>query len=209
MPLTILLTLIVVSLLFALRKVSAENKELKRKITENIGFLRQLQTKDSLTQVMTRRRFLPLVEEELRRAKRNHTPMALIACDLDFFYQYNQLHGRDAGDECLYKIAQTLDNSVKRAGECVCRLGGEEFWILLPHVDERQAIALAKILRKKVNELNIPHGDSAIAQYVTMSMGVVSFIPTEDDELKEWMWAAENALNTAKNDGRDRFHVAE
>ena len=209
MPLIILLTLIVICLLFVLRKVSTENKELKRKLAENTTFLQQLQTKDPLTQVMTRHQFIPLVEEELRRARRNHFSMALIACDLDFFNRYNEINGHIAGDECLYKIAQTLDSSVKRAGECVCRMGGEEFWVLLPNVDERQAIDLANILRKKVQELKITHGDPAIAEYVTMSMGIVSFVPSEEDELKEWMWAAENALNTAKNEGRDRYHIAE
>ncbi|OKH17077.1 diguanylate cyclase [[Limnothrix rosea] IAM M-220] len=206
--LIVFLTLIIIGLLIVLRKLKNENAELKLKVAEDLEFLQQMRTKDPLTQVLSRQHFMPLVEQEFQRGKRNQQPMSLIACDLDLFQQYNEAYGQIVGDECLYGIAQVIDRNVKRAGECVCRMGSEEFWILLPNVTETKAIGLAKIIQEQVRKLAIPYEGSPIAPYVTVSMGIVSFIPTAEDDLSVWLRSVEIAAAKAVEEGGDRYHVA-
>lgn len=208
MPVIILLTFIILCLLFLLRRLSSENKELKQKVLEDMAFLQQLQTQDTLTQVMSRQQFMSFVELEFQRAKRNEQPLSLIACDLDYFYDYQQHYGNFMADESLFAIAQAIDGSVKRAGECVGRVAWEKFWILLPNVPEDKAIALAKIIQTAVRKLDIDYEHSPGLPTVTLSMGIVSFIPTAEDELPAWMRSVEMAVETAKDKGGDRYYVA-
>ncbi|AFY39643.1 diguanylate cyclase [[Leptolyngbya] sp. PCC 7376] len=208
MPVIIVLTIIIICLLFVLRKVRAENKELKQRIAEDLDFFRQVREKDPLTQVMTKEQFMPLVEQEFQRAKRNQQSMSLIACNLDCFEQYRKAYGEMTTDDSLYTIAQAIDGMVKRAGECVARTAWARFWVLLPNIEEEKAIDLAKIIKEKINGLAIPHQDSPIADHVTISMGIVSLMPAEDDELADWIGSVDISVEKAKEEGGDRWHVA-
>jgi len=89
--------------------------------------------------------------------------------------------GHDNGDKILQIIAQTLRDSFRRSGEIVCRYGGEEFIVILPNTTRDEAMKRADYGRKVVEELKIPHPDSSIGPYVTVSGGVESIIPTNDD----------------------------
>ena len=207
-PILVLLTLIVIALLFVLRQLKTENKELKRQVAEDREFLQQLRTNDPLTQVMARQQFMPLIEQEFQRAKRNRQPLSLISCSVDHLHQYQRDYGNFMADESLYAIAQTIDGAVKRAGECVGRMGWERFWILLPNVPEDKAIALAEIIQEKVHALGIPYENSPITSKLTISMGIVSFIPSAEEELTVWTRSVEIAMEKAKEEGGDRWHVA-
>ncbi len=205
----IFLVLIIAGLLTVLRKLKKENGELKLKVAEDRElFLQQMRTKDPLTQVLSRQHFMSLLDQEFQRGKRNKQPISLIACDVDYFKQYNDIYGQIAGDECLYAIAQVIDSNVKRAGECVCRMGSEEFLILLPNVTEQKAVDLAKIIQEKVRKLAIPYDNSPTAFHISLSMGIVSFIPTAEDKLAVWLRSVEIAANKAKEEGGDCYHVA-
>ncbi|MCW8931452.1 MAG: diguanylate cyclase [Gammaproteobacteria bacterium] len=157
---------------------------------------------DGLTEIPNRRYFDEYLMLELRRAKRNKQIMSLLLCDLDYFKQFNDTYGHLAGDDCLRKVATTLTSNMKRAGDCVARFGGEEFTILLPDTSLNTAVQIAERLRNKINNLKIPHADSKINQFVTISIGVAS---TETiQKADELLAQADINLYAAKNKGRNR-----
>jgi diguanylate cyclase (GGDEF)-like protein len=209
MPLILFLLFIIICLLFVLRKLRLINQGLKLKIAEDVQFLQQISRVDPLTQVMDQQQFSHLLSQEWQRARRNQQPLAVILCDVDYLGLFNSTHGQLAGDDALFAIAQTLDSTVKRAGECVGRLGGDEFWILLPNINQSDAVDLAKLLQSKIHGLAIAHEASPISEIMTVSMGLGSVIPADETYLQDFQRAVELACGKAKEAGRDRWCVTD
>ena len=167
--------------------------------------LQRLANIDSLTQISNRHCFDSNLDQQWRRCLREHKPIALILCDVDYFKAYNDLYGHPTGDRCLQNIAQAISQTIKRPNDLVARYGGEEFAIILPNTDLEGAIYVAENVKFQVKELKIPHIGSKINPYVTISCGVTSHIPTQELSA-EWLIAlADRALYEAKEQGRDRL----
>ena len=99
--------------------------------------------------------------------------------DIDYFKAFNDAAGHQAGDDCLRQVAQTLRESLHRAGDVVARYGGEEFVILLPETDSEHASLIAESLRERIEQLGIEHIASPMGR-VTVSIGVASIAPPRD-----------------------------
>lgn len=166
--------------------------------------LKRLANVDGLTQVANRRRFDECLQSEWRRCMREKHPLSLILCDVDSFKAYNDTYGHQAGDETLVKVAQAILNSVKRAGDLVARYGGEEFAVVLPNTHAAGALEVAEIIRQSVRDLGIPNVNSAVSEYVTVSLGVSTIIPIRQLAAESLVAAADRALYRAKSQGRDR-----
>ncbi len=175
------------------KKLNALNKEL-----ENFSFL------DGLTQIANRRMFDNTLELEWNHAKRDKQPFSLIMIDIDFFKQYNDSYGHTQGDKCLKLIAKTLSSTLKRNTDLVSRYGGEEFVILLPNTDLKQANILAEKCRTNILKENIIHETSSVSDIVTISLGVSSIIPINFIEPSTLINEADNFLYQAKEEGRNR-----
>jgi len=160
---------------------------------------------DALTEVGNRRRFDQMLESELNRAQRSGRPLSLIYLDVDHFKQFNDTYGHGAGDDCLRRLASTLSKRLYRSGDFIARYGGEEFMVLLPYTDEEQVWYLAEELNRAVDELAIPHSASRVADWVTLSMGVVTSVPDAHASPREIVEAADRALYAAKHAGRHRI----
>lgn len=171
--------------------------------------LERIANLDGLTQVPNRRRFDDYLEREWRRLARDGQPLSLILCDIDYFKRYNDYYGHQSGDACLQAVAQALDSAVKRPADLVARYGGEEFAIILPNTAAEGAVHVAKLLRMEVKHLAIPHAQSSASPHVTLSMGVSSTVPTFDTSAGELIAIADKALYTAKDGGRDAYHLLE
>ena len=131
-------------------------------------------------------------------------------CDVDYFKQYNDLYNHLAGDLCLKHIAKTLENIFHRAGDLVARYGGEEFVIILPNTDSDTALQMAKTLCEKIEGLNIPHSNSSVSKYVTLSAGVATWADGETQlSAQSLIEASDQALYQAKHNGRNRVEMAE
>lgn len=166
--------------------------------------LQKLTNTDSLTQVGNRRCFDSYLMQKWTESQSAGKYLSLILCDVDYFKLYNDNYGHLHGDDCLLRLAQVMKRSLKGTDSLVARYGGEEFAIILPHTLPEQALDWAEILRKDVIKLQIPHIKSKIAEYVTISLGVVSMIPNPQVSINEFVGIADMALYEAKKLGRNQ-----
>lgn len=196
------------------QQLQQQNERLEREIRdrraveaalqEAIRELKQLVNLDGLTQLANRRRFDQYLEIEWRRLGREGLPLSLILCDVDFFKSYNDTYGHQAGDQCLYNIAEVLRVTIKRPADLVARYGGEEFAIILPNTPLEGAFQLAEDIQHQVRALAIPHLASKIDDCITISLGVAAVIPTVKFSPERLVAAADRALYQAKSQGRNR-----
>jgi diguanylate cyclase (GGDEF)-like protein len=128
--------------------------------------------------------------------------------DVDFFKNFNDRYGHLAGDTCLQAVARAVAGRMVRAGDLLARYGGEEFVVVLPHADAKGAYKFALSLCKAVADLRIPHAASAVADYVTVSIGVAAMVPDRQSTGSQALALADQALYTAKQHGRNRVCMA-
>lgn len=178
------------------QQLGAANQELQR-----------LATLDGLTQVGNRRCFDQHLEREWGRALREQMPLALIFCDIDFFKLYNDTYGHQQGDTCLRQVAQAMSSAIERSTDLVARYGGEEFVVVLPHTSINDAVHVGDRLRATIEAMHLPHSSSPIANHVTLSLGIASWIPQPADRPEMLLAAADQALYMAKAGGRNCIKV--
>lgn len=179
-------------------KLDEVNKELKK-----------LATQDALTGIANYRRFADFYEYEWRRAYRNTRPISIILIDVDYFKEYNDTYGHQAGDDCLRSVAQKIKKIVNRPGDLTSRYGGDEFAIILSETDERGVRSIAETVRDEVEGLRICHAkNTGGAGQVTLSIGCATTIPKKNDDPSLLVKAADQALYKSKRRGRNRVSVA-
>jgi len=167
--------------------------------------LKRMLLTDGLTGIFNRRYLDEKLAEEWGRARRNQQRLSLVMIDVDHFKAYNDLHGHQAGDECLRSVAQALKNALWRPGDVVTRYGGEEFACVLPDTDLEGALLVAQRLGEAVQGLKLPHGRSCVGEWVTISQGVAVTPFDHSVDMREWLAAADAQLYAAKAAGRNRF----
>jgi diguanylate cyclase (GGDEF)-like protein len=163
---------------------------------------------DGLTGLANRRRFDEVLQQELRRARRQCEPVSLVLLDVDRFKSYNDRYGHPMGDECLRRIAGAVSGALWRPGDLAARYGGEEMAVVLPGTEIVGAVLIAERLRSAVAALAIEHADSDEG-IATVSAGVASIVPLRGDETAATVTAAADAaLYQAKRGGRNRVCAA-
>jgi diguanylate cyclase (GGDEF)-like protein len=158
---------------------------------------------DSLTGIANRRKFDEMLASEWARAARDGSAIGLAILDLDFFKQFNDSYGHQAGDLCLQQVARALGESLRRPADLLARYGGEEFVALLPGTDLAGATALAETMRESLARLNITHASTSLGR-VTLSAGVAVAQPRPGSSPDDLVRAADAALYDAKEAGRNR-----
>ncbi|MEW6164718.1 MAG: diguanylate cyclase [Pseudomonadota bacterium] len=166
--------------------------------------LEQLALRDGLTEIPNRRRFEEVYVQEWRRCLRAGSPLSLLVADIDHFKLFNDSRGHAAGDEVLKRIARTIQATLRRAGDFAARYGGEEFAILLPGAVAEGAKAIAEQIREQVERLAIPHAESPVAPYVTISIGGATLVPAIADPPPDFFCSADSHLYDAKRAGRNK-----
>ncbi|MBW4460366.1 MAG: PAS domain S-box protein [Nodosilinea sp. WJT8-NPBG4] len=169
--------------------------------------LEHLATHDGLTQVANRRSFDTYLQQEWGRLLRAQAPLSLILCDIDHFKQYNDTYGHPAGDVCLQRVAQALEQVAKRPADLVARYGGEEFALVLPDTDRAGAEAIARAIQQALVELALFHGASPLVQRITLSLGIACVMPCVEQQPQTLVDQADAALYAAKQQGRDCYRV--
>ncbi|RZA32226.1 MAG: diguanylate cyclase, partial [Lysobacteraceae bacterium] len=164
---------------------------------------------DPLTGIANRRQFDACLEKEWQRAIRTARPVSLLVLDVDHFKLFNDLLGHAAGDQCLQSVAGTLEAHALRATDLAARYGGEEFVLLLPDTTHAGAATVAESIRAGIERLRVPNPRSTTSDYVTVSIGAATFIPTQFDDIRSLFLAADRAMYEAKAAGRNRVHAVE
>lgn len=186
------------------QKVEARTVELQ----EANRRLELLSSTDPLTGLANRRRFDDVLVDEWARACRVGAPLAVMLLDIDFFKQYNDTLGHQAGDDCLKAVASILKHKVRRAGELVARYGGEEFIIVAAGADRARASELAESIRTAIEESAMEHAGSAVG-VVTVSIGIAAGFPQRQARAEDFVAQADAALYRAKQSGRNRVESAD
>ncbi len=162
---------------------------------------------DELTKIYNRRYFNEQINKEWLRMLRNRDNLALIIIDVDFFKNYNDSLGHQAGDLCLQKIAACISDCCRRAGDLVARYGGEEFTVLLPNTDLAGAEEVAQHISKRVSELHLVHPNSTVSKKVTISLGLTAMKPLMGCSYERLIRFADQALYEAKQTGRNKYCI--
>ncbi len=183
--------------------------EVRRQLEQKNRLLERLSSLDTLTGIANRRRFDAALRHEWRRGSRDETPLSLLFCDIDYFKRFNDTYGHQAGDACLVRVAQTMEESLNRPADLVARYGGEEFVALLVDTEREGARLLAERIREGVASLQLEHRGSTVAPYLTVSLGVATSLPHPALPADHLVSNADRALYRAKQHGRNRVALAE
>jgi diguanylate cyclase (GGDEF)-like protein len=152
---------------------------------------------DELTKLYNRRHFQSSLQREFKQALRYKQPLSLLIIDIDNFKKINDTYGHPKGDEILVQVAMTI-NANTRMEDTACRIGGEEFAIILPHTDEASAMIAAQKLLEGCRKIEYD------GKFVTVSGGIVSF-PDKADSVNKLYDFADRALYNAKYSGKDKI----
>ena len=160
---------------------------------------------DALTGIYNRRFMESNLQRIMEFLSRSSGLLSVLMIDIDYFKRYNDTYGHEKGDACLKTVAQTLTDSIPRTNDFVARYGGEEFIVVLPNTDKTGVCMIAKKLLENVRMANIPHASSAIAQYVTISVGVTTGKVAYEQSWEEFLNRADEALYISKQNGRNQY----
>lgn len=169
------------------------NKDLKKAL----GKMEKLAITDKLTGTYNRRKFDEIIEAEIKRAARYHTPLSMLMLDIDYFKNLNDAFGHHVGDQVLQSFVRIIKAHL-RASDSLARWGGDEIIILTPGIDLQKATLLAEKLRGLVEEHHFVNQSST---RVTISVGVAEFHAGESGE--DLLRRADTALYQAKANGRN------
>ena len=162
----------------------------------------RLVTTDGLTNLPNRRAFEDALQREFSRSTRYTRPLSLLVIDIDHFKKINDVHGHLAGDAALRQFATVLKANLRR-DDVAGRMGGEEFAVLLPEIDD----VGAKLTAEKLRQLTARHRfefEEAVMP-LTISIGVATRTPSDQDPMEIYR-RGDELLFTAKRTGRNRVH---
>lgn len=183
------------------RTIALRNEIEQRSVAETR--LKEMSLTDHMTKIGNRRHFDSFLASQFSLYKRKSVPFSINLIDIDHFKQTNDLHGHPAGDAVLIQLA-SLINSLIREYDCFCRIGGEEFAIILPETDLESAKRFAERVLREVRDGNFII-DAGVLK-TTVSIGVAELSPRDADEYS-LLKRADQALYNAKRSGRDRLEL--
>jgi diguanylate cyclase (GGDEF)-like protein len=160
---------------------------------------------DPLTDLFNYRYFMQQLNREISRDKRHQSVFSLIMIDIDYFKNYNDNYGHQAGDLILQRIAKQMTKNT-RESDIICRYGGEEFTIICPELNKDGAHSMAEKLRQIIQKTNFAHKKKVPNAHLTISAGVASF-PDDGDTGYDIIRKADQALYKAKKRGRNKVCI--
>ncbi|MDI6829857.1 MAG: sensor domain-containing diguanylate cyclase [Actinomycetota bacterium] len=189
-----------------------EDVTLAKAIGEQIGMavesarlfeeISRLAITDELTGLYNIRHLKRVLGEEVKRSLRYERPLSFIMLDIDYFKNYNDRHGHLRGDEVLRLLAGLLMQNTRDV-DSVFRYGGEEFSVIIPEVEKREAMAMAERIRRVIQDHVFPFEEDQPGGNLTVSMGVAN-LPEDAFDAEELIDMADRALYHAKQSGRNR-----
>ena len=167
--------------------------------------LQEQANRDPMTDLYNRRYFHTFSQEVIKIAKREKKSVSVILIDIDNFKEINDTYGHLIGDNVIISLASLLTTHI-RDSDIICRHGGEEFVILLPHTSEDGALELAEKLRMTVEALKVQTNTIDEINF-TISLGISSVNIDKDKDIEKSLDRADKALYIAKDKGKNRVEV--
>ncbi|MGK7907646.1 MAG: diguanylate cyclase [Synechococcus sp.] len=171
--------------------------------------LHLLATSDGLTHLANRYHFDSGMDRAWQLAHQTQSPLTLILLDIDYFKRYNDCYGHQAGDDCLRLVAQSIKSAVPSDAGVVARYGGEEFAILLNSDRSHKGQEIACAIQQAIAQANIQHNTSPVSSLLTVSQGIGSVVPNNENTPSTLIEMADRALYRAKAEGRNQIVSAD
>ncbi|WP_020589658.1 GGDEF domain-containing response regulator [Desulfobacter curvatus] len=168
----------------------------------------ELARKDSLTGTLNRRAFMEKLDQELERAARKNTPLSLLMTDIDHFKQVNDRYGHLSGDRVLKQFVSQMAQVI-RPYDFIGRYGGEEFILCLPDCSIKEARDIAERMRSQIETTPMQISTSRPPIHITASFGISLFSSACEKDPESLIKKADDALYSAKNDGRNCVRMAQ
>ena len=188
-----------------LMREHSERLQAEKKLQEAYRELEKLSVTDQMTELYNRRHFETVFEQELLRTRRAKRKLAFIMFDIDHFKKLNDRYGHLEGDKALKKVGEKLKALCRRPGDFAFRLGGEEFGIIVSDQNLDDIASFAESIRSEMYELHIPNTDSNVADYMTISIGMIIKQPDSEDTVDTFIKNADERLYKAKQQGRNQI----
>ena len=186
-------------LLLRLKRVFKE-RQLRKDSTKMLKKLEELAITDELTQLYNSRHFYKQLDMEAYRSTRYKHPLSLLFLDVDHFKHYNDAYGHIQGDKVLIGLSQII-KSCLRTMDSAYRYGGEEFTVILPETEGKEAVIVAARIRALMEAEKFTPGSGKIVN-VTISIGVTEYCP--DERISNFVQRADKAMYIAKQKGRNK-----
>lgn len=164
---------------------------------------------DALTGLANRFRLNQYADKKFEEAIADHTPVAIEIMDIDYFKQYNDNYGHQAGDTCIYKVGRALKQMMEHDNVFVARYGGDEFVAIYTGYTKDAVEGLMEELKKRIVGLNIEHRYSKAAEIVTVSQGASYGIPNKGDRVWDFLHSADEMLYKVKTMSRNSVFISD
>jgi len=178
------------------------SQRLQRKLESQQETLEKIASTDILSETGNRRHFLLTASQEIERAQRYKRPLSLIMLDIDHFKQINDSYGHQYGDAVIKALGKILSVQA-RDSDTVCRIGGEEFAILMPETTREEATTMAERLREIFNMAPMTEAGTQKI-FCTASMGIAE-LSDSDKSIYDLLPRADKRMYRAKQEGRNRI----
>ena len=179
-----------------------EKTKITREVEDAQNRIVMISQKDYLTKLFNRRCFEQELTSEISKAKRYKLPLSILILDFDKLGAINENHGYVTGDTILTTCAALIQSMV-RNNDVVCRYGEEEFGIVLPNTALNGARMLTERIRKKIADYEF--GKDSNVLKLTVSIGIVSYVPKTDTDFPALVKKALDALTSAMDQGGNRI----
>lgn len=187
------------------RNYLEESQKQKVEMEEKNKILKVKSETDQLTGLCNRYRLNTYAEDVFLKANEQKTNLAVEILDIDYFKQYNDHYGHQAGDTCIMTVAKNIKRLADEAHVFCARYGGDEFILIFDNQSKENVIAFAKKLRERILELEIEHTYSKKLPIVTISQGICQDIPKKKNKVWDFLSTADYLLYQVKKKGRNNI----
>lgn len=174
---------------------------------EKLKLLERSET-DQLTGIANRYRLLQYAQSSLAKCKKERIPLAYEVLDIDYFKQYNDTYGHQAGDECIKAVAGILAD-IQNDSIFAARYGGDEFVVIYVGMSVEEVVRTAEVLKRRVQELGSVYKGAGVDGGVTISQGICHCIPEEDSKDRDYLYSADIMLYNVKRKKRNGICVGD
>ena len=180
----------------------------KRKEIERINLqLKQKSERDPLTGMNNRYKLNEISELAFHRSYISGTPLTVEILDIDYYKEYNDNYGHQAGDECLIRVAEAIRSLEEYPNVHTARYGGDEFVIIYEGYPRSDIEQMVQILQRKIHALNIEHNHSKVSDRITVSQGVFHRIPSGGNKTWDFLHCADLALYGVKHRSKNNYYI--